>query len=85
MTMATENKSQQTIYGLCKKLKNAYYEVQAEQLVKITNEIEQVIREGKGTNSDSTDSAFDILLSDIVESVEDDFIKLIDADSKKSL
>lgn len=84
MTMATENKSQQTIYGLCKKLKNAYYEVQAEQLVKIPNEIEQVIREGKGNNSDSTDSAFDIL-SDIVESVEDDFIKLIDADSKKSL
>lgn len=84
MTMATENKSQQTIYGLCKKLKNAYYEVQAEQLVKITNEIEQVIREGKGNNSDSTDSAFDIL-SDIVEPVEDDFIKLIDADSKKSL
>lgn len=84
MTMASENKSQQTIYGLCKKLKNGYYEVQAEQLVKITNEIEQVIREGKGNNSDSTDSAFDIL-SDIVESVEDDFIKLIDADSKKSL
>lgn len=84
MTMATENKSQQTIYGLCKKLKNAYYEVQAEQLIKIPNEIEQVIREGKGNNSDSTDSAFDIL-SDIVESVEDDFIKLIDADSKKSL
>ena len=84
MTMATENKLQQTIYGLCKKLKNAYYEVQAEQLVKIPNEIEQVIREGKGNNSDSTDSAFDIL-SDIVESVEDDFIKLIDADSKKSL
>lgn len=84
MTMATENKSQQTIYGLCKKLKNAYYEVQAKLLLKITNEIEQVIREGKGNNSNSTDSAFDIL-SDIVESVEDDFIKLIDADSKKNL
>lgn len=84
MTMATENKSQQTIYGLCKKLKNAYYEVQAKMLLKITNEIEQVIREGKGNNSNSTDSAFDIL-SDIVESVEDDFIKLIDADSKKNL
>ena len=84
MTMATENKSQQTIYGLCKKLKNAYYEVQAKLLLKITNEIEQVIRDGKGNNSNSTDSAFDIL-SDIVESVEDDFIKLIDADSKKNL
>lgn len=84
MTMATENKSQQTIYGLRKKLKNAYYEVQAKLLLKITNEIEQVIREGKGNNSNSTDSAFDIL-SDIVESVEDDFIKLIDADSKKNL
>lgn len=84
MTMATENKSQQTIYGLYKKLKNAYYEVQAKLLLKITNEIEQVIREGKGNNSNSTDSAFDIL-SDIVESVEDDFIKLIDADSKKNL
>lgn len=84
MTMATENKSQQTIYGLCKKLKNAYYEVQAKLLLKITIEIEQVIREGKGNNSNSTDSAFDIL-SDIVESVEDDFIKLIDADSKKNL
>ena len=84
MTMATENKSQQTIYGLCKKLKNAYYEVQAKLLLKITNEIEQVIREGKGNNSNSTDSAFDIL-SDIVESVEDDFMKLIDADSKKNL
>ena len=79
--MVTENKSQQTINELCKKLKNAYHEAQSKLLAKITNEIEQFIREENG-NSDSTYDTFEVS-SDIAEFVQEHFEKLIDADSDK--
>ena len=71
-------KSQQAINDLCKKIKNADHEAQAELLVKITEEIEQFIREENGR----TDGAFDVL-SNLVKSVHEDFEELIDADSVK--
>lgn len=74
-------KSQQAINDLCKKIKNADHETQAELLVKITEEIEQFIREENGS-SDRTDGAFDVL-SNLVKSVHEDFEELIDADSVK--
>ena len=49
--METEDKSQQTIDNLCKKLKNSDHEVQVALLAKITDEIEQFIRE-ENDNSD---------------------------------
>lgn len=75
------SKSQQAINDLCKKIKSADHEAQAELLVKITEEIEQFIREENGS-SDRTDSAFDVL-SNLVKSVHEDFEELIDADSVK--
>ena len=82
--MATKNKSQQTIDELREKLKDADHEAQVGLLVKITNEVEQFIRE-ENDNSDSTDGAFDAL-SDIAQSAQEDFDELIDVGSdKKSL
>ena len=53
-------------------------------LAKITNQIQQFIRQ-ENNNSYSKDGAFD-LLSDLAESVQEDFDELIDVDSdKKSL
>lgn len=75
------SKLQQAINDLCKKIKNADHEAQAELLVKITEEIEQFIREENGS-SDRTDGAFDVL-SNLVKSVHEDFEELIDADSVK--
>ena len=82
--MATKNKSQQTIDELREKLKDADHEAQVGLLVKITNEVEQFIRE-ENDNSYSTDGAFDAL-SDIAQSAQEDFDELIDVGSdKKSL
>ena len=75
------SKLQQAINDLCKKIKNADHEAQAELLVKITEEIDQFIREENGS-SDRTDGAFDVL-SNLVKSVHEDFEELIDADSVK--
>ena len=75
------SKLQQAINDLCKKIKNADHEAQAELLVKITEEIEQFIREENGS-SDRTDGAFDVL-SNLVKSVHEDFEELIDSDSVK--
>ena len=79
--MATKNKSQQTIDELCEKLKDADHEAQVGLLVKITNEVEQFIRE-ENDNSYSTDGAFDAL-SDIAQSAQEDFDELIDVGSDK--
>ena len=49
--------------------------------MKITNEVEQFIRE-ENDNSDSTDGAFDAL-SDIAQSAQEDFDELIDVGSDK--
>ena len=49
--------------------------------MKITEEIEQFIREENGS-SDRTDGAFDVL-SNLVKSVHEAFEELIDADSVK--
>ena len=43
--MEAKNKSQKTIDDLCKKFKTADHEAQAALLVKITDKIEQFIRE----------------------------------------
>ena len=65
------------------KFKNADHEAQMRQLSKITDEIEQFIRE-ENNNSDAADGAFDVL-SDLAESVQEDFEELIDADSDKKI
>ena len=78
-----KNKLQQTINDLCKKIKNADHGAQAELLAKITDEIEQFVREENGS-SDATDGAFDVL-SNLVKSVQEDFEELIDADSVKKI
>lgn len=50
-------------------------------LAKITNQIQQFIRQ-ENNNSYSTDGAFD-LLSDLAESVQEDFDERIDVSSDK--
>ena len=81
--MEVENKSQQTIDDLYQKSKNADHEAQVALLAKITNEIKQLIREENG-KSDTTDSAFDVL-SEVAESLQEDFEELIEADSNKKI
>ena len=79
-----DNKVQKKLTTYVKKLKNVSHNEQAELLAKITNQIQQFIRQ-ENNNSYSTDGAFD-LLSDLAESVQEDFDELIDVDSdKKSL
>ena len=66
------------------KFKNVSHDEQAELLVKITDQIQQFIRQ-ENNNSDSTDSAFDFLI-DLAESVQENFDEFIDVSSdKKSL
>ena len=60
---------------------SADHNVQAELPAKIAEEIEQLIRK-ENNFSDATDGTFDIL-SDLAEFVQQDFGKLIDADSAK--
>ena len=81
--MEVENKSQQTIDDLYQKSKNADHEAQVALPAKITNEIKQLIREENG-KSDTTDSAFDVL-SEVAESLQEDFEELIEADSNKKI
>ena len=81
--MEVENKSQQTIDDLYQKSKNADHEAQVALLAKITNEIKQLIREENG-KSDTKDSAFDVL-SEVAESLQEDFEELIEADSNKKI
>ena len=81
--MEVENKSQQTIDDLYEKSKNADHEAQVALLAKITNEIKQLIREENG-KSDTTDSGFDVL-SEVAESLQEEFEELIEADSNKKI
>ena len=81
--MEVENKSQQTIDDLYEKSKNADHEAQVALLAKITNEIKQLIREENG-KSDTTESAFDVL-SEVAESLQEEFEELIEADSNKKI
>ena len=76
-----DNKVQKKIDDICKKRKNVSHNEQVELLAKITNQIQQFIRQ-ENNNSDSTGGAFD-LLSDLAESVQEDFDELIDVDRDK--
>ena len=76
-----DNQVQKKIDDICKKRKNVSHNEQVELLAKITNQIQQFIRQ-ENNNSDSTGGAFD-LLSDLAESVQEDFDELIDVDRDK--